>query len=297
MMRVLGLLRIGLALISTAVGANGKTPFLLSQSVAAPNASFYLYDEGLRYCQGGANVDDDAEVRVQEREVTFESTALGMLLKFHRGTCFVSHVVPRSAAADAGVQKGEVLLRIQDRDVLSDQNVDAALQSIRSSPRPLTIRFQRSLTIRDDIVAPPWICGCWSKHFDEIASTLARHPARTTNPYTAGFLIPLIDTAAETNYPIYGQQQGNMVSGEYVECHRRERRRVVEDRNALKYIDKVKGRHVLFDFDPTDNSLIEFASSRSDIVIAKNSACSIDDAVGRQNGLRSYFFDVSFIGM
>ena len=44
------------------MGANGKTPFLLSQSVAAPNASFYLYDEGLRYCQGGANVDDDAEV-------------------------------------------------------------------------------------------------------------------------------------------------------------------------------------------------------------------------------------------
>ena len=141
-------------------------------------------------------------------------------------------------------------------------------------------------------MAAPWVCGCRSIFYEKILEALRSHPARVHDPAAADLLFPALDTAGETNYPIYGRQQDNMIAGDFLECHASERRKVIQVRhsvqNELRYLGDahVHGIHVIFDFDPTDNSLVEFARGRLDVLIAKNSACNTSRAVGRQHGMQ-----------
>jgi hypothetical protein len=283
---------------SVVQSATSPTLPILPQS-DADSKKFYLYDEGHVACRGAnASFSVDTAVKGASMEmlnITFHTGPLGILLKFHRNTTYVGRVVAGSAAERAGVERGDELMSIQAEDI-SAQNLESVLTAIRSASRPLTIRFRRTLTTNGEPIAPPWRCGCWSTYFDALVTALRSHPARTLDADRADFFIPTVDTAAETNFPAYGFQEENMISGEFVQCHRRMRRRVVESPPdvSLKFLTNASRngvKHVFFDFDPADNSLIDFARSRSDVVIAKNSACSTLDAVGRQNGLKSYFFD------
>jgi serine protease Do len=89
------------------------------------------------FARGGSGAQARQKLGLQPQELTAELAAL-LDLSSQRGV-LVADVAPGSPAANAGLQRGDILIRANDQALQSAADLDAALEAVKA---PAQIIFE-----------------------------------------------------------------------------------------------------------------------------------------------------------
>ena len=226
----------------------------LSTEDGSQLAGAEMYDSGIGFAVPLNEIQHRLETMINGKELT--PGLLGVTLKnedLYRGALEVASTLPKSPARAAGIEPGDLILRIKDRDVTSHSQLKHALGPLYGGDE-INITFERdkkeqtvSLTLADriDPYEQPFVGILPSRHRDgtEIRFVYPDSPAAQAGLTEGDQLISLdgksIDSAADWRSAIAALEPGQTATVEVIRGTRRRKAEIVLATTPEAIVDKL----------------------------------------------------------